>query len=160
MNMKRYKSSLAVSIVIVFLCLGIFTSRDDATAAGQEPNLFELKGPGLEITYSTSSISGQPLFTYQDKKVSLTFQGEEIRRLEADTGSQVTVTLEQIPDLRTVTLTLLLPTINLEGTECPFQTQAIITTHKTSIGGPDLVKGVLQTYRIKALRGIARLVVF
>jgi hypothetical protein len=144
----------------LLICLGIYAGRDNAIAAGQEPNLFELKGPGIEVTYSTSSFSGQPIFTYKDRKVSLTFQGEEIRRLETDTGPQVTVTLEQIPDLLTLTLTLLLPAINLEGTECPFQTYAIITTHKTSIGGPDLVKGALQTYRVKALKGMARLVTF
>ncbi len=160
MNMKRNKITLIVLILILSICPEMYTGNDDAIAAGQEPNLFELKGSGLEIAYSTSSISGQPLFTYQDKKVSLTFQGEEIRYLETEIGEQVTVTLEQIPDLRTVTLTLLLSKINLEGTEIPFQTEAIITTHKTSIGGPDLVKGVLQTYRVKPLKGTARRVSF
>ncbi len=158
--MKRNKFALIVLILSLLTCLEIYGGKDNAIAAGQEPNLFELKGPGIEVTYSTSSFSGQPIFTYKDRKVSLTFQGEEIRRLETDTGPQVTVTLEQIPDLLTLTLTLLLPTINLEGTECPFQTYAIVTTHKTSIGGPDLVKGTLQTYRVKALKGIGRLVVF
>jgi hypothetical protein len=73
----------------------------------------------------------------------------------------ITVTLEVIPDLHTLTLTLLVPQINLdEGNESSFSTQAILTTHRTSIGGPNLVKGPLQTYEVVALEGTARLVAF
>jgi hypothetical protein len=115
---------------------------------------------GIELTYSTTSLSGQPQLTYKDMKRTLTFHGEEIRQIDSEIGQQVTVTLEQVPDLRTETLTLILPAINIEGTGTFFQTNAIITTHRTSIGGPDLVKGVLQTYRIKTLRGTARTVTF
>ena len=43
-------------------------------------------------------------------------------------------------------LSLLIPLINLEGDETPFKTEAIITEHLTSIGGPALVKGALQKY--------------
>jgi len=129
-------------------------------AEAQEPNLFELKGMGIELTYSTTSLSGQPQLTYKDMKRTLTYSGEEIRQLDSEIGQQVTVTLEYIPDLHTVTLTLILPAINVEGTGTIFQTYAILTTHLTSIGGPELVKGVLQTYRMKTLRGTARTVIF
>ena len=131
-----------------------------AGAEAQEPNVFELKGIGIELTYSITSLSGQPQLTYKDMKRTLTYRGEEIRQLDSEIGQQVTVTLEQIPDLRTETLTLILPAINEEGSGVSFQTNAILTTHRTSIGGPALVKGVLQTYRIKALRGTARTVSF
>jgi hypothetical protein len=129
-------------------------------AGTQEPNLFELKGIGIELTYSTTSLSGQPQLTYKDRKRTFTFHGEEIRHLDSEIGLQVTVTLEQVPDLRTETLTLIIPAINGEGASTPFQTNAILTTHRTSIGGPALIKGLLQTYRVKALKGTARTVVF
>ncbi len=131
-----------------------------ARAEAQEPNVFELKGMGIELTYSTTSLSGHPQLTYKDMKSTLTYRGEEIRQLDSEIGQEVTVTLEQIPDLSTETLTLILPAINVEGTGTNFQTHAIITTHRTSIGGPDLVEGVLQSYRMKKLRGKARTVIF
>ena len=111
-------------------------------------------------TASTSSLSGQPLFTYEDRRQTLTFQGEEIRQSDSEIGRQITVTIEQIPDLETVTFTLLLPDINLEGTETPFRTVGIKTITRTSIGGPDLVKGPIQTYLPRMFWGTARQVIF
>ena len=128
-----------------------------------QPNLFELTGEytQIRITYSTTSITGQPQFHYQDQQRDLTFTGGDIRSLDSEIGMLITVTLEVIPDLHTLTLTLLIPQINLdEGNESSFSTQAILTTHLTSIGGPNLVKGPLQTYEVVALEGTARLVEF
>jgi len=167
--MKCQKIAFIVFILLLFSICGMTNGAEKAQSDGrdvspvaeaQEPNLFELKGVGIELTYSTTSLSGQPQLTYKDMKRTLTFHGEEIRQIDSEIGQQVTVTLEQVPDLRTETLTLILPAINVEGTGTFFQTNAIITTHRTSIGGPDLVKGVLQTYRIKTLRGTARTVTF
>lgn len=136
------------------------TGAEAIIASVQHPTLFVIKGVGIEITYSTSSFSGPPLLTYKDWQRTLTFQGDEIRQLDSEIGQQVTVIIEQIPDLRTVTFTLLLPVINLDEPESRFRTLGIIATHRTSIGGPDLVKGALQTYRVKELRGIAQLANF
>jgi hypothetical protein len=74
----------------------------------------------------------------------------------------ITVTLEVVPDLHTLSLTLLVPQINLgdAGAASAFSTLAIMTTHLTSIGGPDLVRGPLQTYEEVTLSGMARLVEF
>jgi hypothetical protein len=158
--MRNQAVTVVVLAVALLICSWTFVVMQDAVAAGPEPNLFELRGGGIKVTYSTSSLDGKPRLTYEDQKISLTFQGEEIRSMDTEIGLQLTVTLEQVPDLQTVTLTLILPTINLQGNEGRFRTQAIITTHRTSIGGPDLVKGPLQLYRVKPLRGIARVVVF
>jgi hypothetical protein len=128
-----------------------------------QPNLFELTGEytQIQITYSTTSITGQPQFHYQDQERDLNVTGDDIRSLDSEIGMLITVTLEVIPDLHTLTLTLLVPQINLdEGNESSFSTQAILTTHRTSIGGPNLVKGPLQTYEVVALEGTARLVAF
>jgi hypothetical protein len=127
-----------------------------------QPNLFELAGEYTRITYSTTSITGQPQFHYQDNQRDLTFTGDDIRLLDTDEiGMLVSVTLEVIPDLHTLTLSVLIPQINLKGeTESPLSTLAILTTHLTSIGGPGLVEGPLQTYEVVALEGTARLVDF
>jgi hypothetical protein len=65
------------------------------------------------------------------------------------------VTLESIPDLHVITLSLLLPTINLDESAQEFRTIAIRTTRKTSIGGELLVKGTLQSYEVINLKGTA-----
>jgi len=167
--MKRLKMVLAVLMqVVLFMGSEAYsfdrpqseTGGETIIASVQQPNLFVIKGIGIEITYSTSSFGGPPLLTYKDRQRTLTFQGDEIRELESEIGQQVTVIIEQIPDLRTVTFTLLLPAINLDEPETRFRTIGIIATHRTSIGGPDLVKGALQTYRLKELRGTAQLINF
>jgi hypothetical protein len=127
-----------------------------------QPNLFELAGEYTRITYSTTSITGQPQFHYQDNQRDLTFTGDDIRLLDTDEiGMLVSVTLEVIPDLHTLTLSVLIPQIDLKGeTESLLSTLAILTTHLISIGGPGLVEGPLQTYEVVALEGTARLVDF
>jgi hypothetical protein len=163
--MKRLKIVLAV-LMLVLLFTGSEaynsyqshseTGGEAMVGAAQHPNHYVTKGIGIEITFSTSSFGGLPLLTYRDRQRTLTFQGDEIRQLESEIGLQVTVIIEQIPDLRTVTFTLLLPTINLNGSESRFQTIGVVATHWTSIGGPDLVKGAVQTYHVKKLKGTAQ----
>jgi len=130
-----------------------------------EPNQFDLRGVGskdkdVHITYSTSSIAGKPLFNYTDSKGTHNFMGSQIRTQETEIDIMVTVTLEVIPDLHTITLTLIVPDINLEDCAVQFKTIAILTTHKNTIGGPCLVKGALQTYEVIELQGTADSVVF
>jgi hypothetical protein len=126
-----------------------------------QPNFFQLAGGYTQITYSTTSITGQPQFHYQDQQRDINVTGGDIRSLETEIGTLVTVTLEVIPDLHTLTVSLLVPQINLtEGNESPLSTPAILTSHRTSIGGPGLVEGQLQTYEVVALEGTASLVAF
>ena len=126
-----------------------------------QPNFFQLAGGYTQITYSTTGITGQPQFHYQDQQRDINVTGGDIRSLETEIGTLVTVTLEVIPDLHTLTVSLLVPEINLnEGNESPLSTLAILTTHRTSIGGPGLVEGQLQTYEVVALEGTASLVAF
>ena len=37
------------------------------------PNLYELKGDKLKVTYATTSFTGQPTFTLQQGRKTLTF---------------------------------------------------------------------------------------
>ncbi len=69
------------------------------------------------------------------------------------------MTLEIIPDDHELTLTLLLPQINLKGRGGSFESLAIRTRHLSRIGGLTLVKGSLQTYDVLPLHGTrARLI--
>lgn len=125
------------------------------------PNLFELEGEKLKVTYSTSSIAGGPTFTFQQGRKILNFKKNEIQTTKTPIGTLVTVVIETVPDLKTVTFSLLLPDVNLqESTKVSIKAGGILTTSKTSAGGPKLVKGAIQSYKFVNLSGTAKAVQF
>ena len=128
------------------------------TRARVEPNLYELACDGISLTYWTSSIDGRAQLSFARGDRSWVFRDEEIRAVSREIGRLITVTLEASPDLETITLTLVLPQVNLEGSESQIKTVAVLTRHLTSIGGPRLVKGQVLTYEPFELAGVARAV--
>lgn len=125
----------------------------------QHPTAYELTDGATQIGYTTSSVAGAPQFSYSGPKDDRTFSGDEISVLASPLGDLVTVTLEDVPDLQLVTLTVLLPQIGLEsGGEARFATLAIFTTTRTTFAGPR--PGVEQTYELIVLNGLAKQVVF
>jgi hypothetical protein len=122
-------------------------------------NLFELGCDGTSITYSTSSIAGKPLLHYNGPEGDLSFSGDDIDRATTALGSEVTVTVEHVPDLHIITCTLLLPSFRLpEDGEASFETLAIKTTkHQSLIGPPE---GAGESYESVALHGVAKSVEF
>lgn len=147
------------AIALILLVIGSSIAGAQTTPPAH-PNTYEFTGKHVKITYSTTSFTGEPRLSYRDRTRTLQFKGDEIRVTPTELGQLVTVTLEVIPDLRVVTLTLLIPAINLVDDVVIFKTEAITTTHRTSIGGPALVKGVLESYSTQTMMGEARLVEF
>jgi hypothetical protein len=78
-----------------------------------EPNLFELTGDYTQITYSTSSITGRPQFSFAGPQGDKHAEGDEIQSSDTALGTEVTIVIESEPDRRTVTPTLLLPAIRI-----------------------------------------------
>jgi hypothetical protein len=127
----------------------------------KQPNSYELSGDEVELTYSTTSLDGSARLSFRDAQRKFDFSGEQIQTRATDLGMEVTVTLEVVADSRTVTLNLFVPAINLgQETEIQFTTAAIETTNHTTIGGPSLITGPLQTYRVIELYGTAKSVQF
>jgi len=123
-------------------------------------NLFELQGEKLQVTYTPTSIAGQPLFTYTQGRKTLTFKKSEIRTTKSPIGTLVTVQIDAVPDQKIVFFSLLLPDVNLlQSTKLSIKALGITTTSKTSLGGPQLVKGAVQSYKTEPLSGTARFVV-
>jgi hypothetical protein len=59
-----------------------------------------------------------------------------------------------VPNLHSLTLTLLVPSVKLkEGIESPLSTLTNLTIHLTSIGSPGPAAGHLQTYEVVTLGG-------
>lgn len=124
------------------------------------PNLYEFDGHGVRVRYATTSLNGLPRFCYHERGVDEEFTGNQIRIEPTGLGSEVTVVLESTADLETVTVTLLIPEINMDATPAiEFGTVAIRTTNHTSIDGPGMVHGPLQTYRSVELRGTAKIAI-
>lgn len=163
----RITSSLCIFFIIFVLFSGMATAYpcNEKTNQKNEPNQFVLQGieskyKDVQISYSTTSITGKPIFSYKDSKGSHSFTGDKIRTQQTEIGTMVTVTLESIPDLRVTTLTLLVPKINLDSSTTEFKTIAIQTTSKTTIAGEKLVKGAVESYEVINLKGTAKSIVF
>src|SRR6188768_1292435 len=104
------------------------------------PNLFELKGTGVAVTYSTTSIDGTPRFALKKGRQTLNFSGKQITTLDTGIGTLVSVVIASIPDKSTTTFSVLLPNIQVTGSnKQAFRTIGITTVAATSIAG---VKGV------------------
>jgi hypothetical protein len=127
----------------------------------EQANLFELGSYSTQVTYSSTSITGQPLLNYRDAANNRNFMGDEILIEETEIGQLITVTLESgAADAPPVTFTLVLPEVNVlpqsGGTQ--IQVPGILTTTRSLFGGPRL--GAEKTYSIMNLQGTAQFVVF
>jgi hypothetical protein len=137
--------------------LSIPITEGSTPAEPRRPNSFRLSGDdNIELTYEETSITGEARFTYRDGGQEILRSGDEIHREETSIGALVTIELEAVPDRQTVKLTLLIPIITLRNGEAKFETLAIETTEQTTIGGPGIPSGPLQSYRTRTLHGTGR----
>jgi hypothetical protein len=124
----------------------------------EQANLFELASRSIQVTFSSTSITGRPLLSYRDHNLQLNFEGEEIDIRDTQIGQLITVTLETIPDLRTVTFTLISPLVNVmrQSGGIRVSVPGIRTiTHTPLVPGP----GAEKNYVIVKLEGTAQFVV-
>ncbi len=131
------------------------------TARLGEANLFDITGP-IVVNYSRTSITGVPLLSYKDGERTLNFSDTEITSVDVPVGELVTVTLDDVVDAFVRTFTILFPKVQLPmGAEVEFDAVGIETVDRSGAfvprPGPE---GVLQTYRVHDLHGMAQLVAF
>jgi len=125
----------------------------------RHPNLFDLAGGGIHVTYSTTSITGKPIFSYHDATQSKQFTGDQIRTTDTEIGTLVTVTIFLTPDAGSTTFTLLLPIVTLRTADSAhIATYGITTLHRFSIIGPP--QGQSESYTAHRLQGSASFVLF
>jgi len=124
------------------------------------PNLYELSGKHLHVTYTTTSIDGHATLTYQDAHQGKSFRGDEIRAVECDLGTLVSVTLRMTVDTGSTGFSVFIPRMRIpQGTSAPVHTDGITTVHRLTIP-PLLSQGQLDTYSTMALQGTAQAVDF
>jgi hypothetical protein len=125
----------------------------------KEPNFFQLSGYGIRLSYSTSGFDGKPHFSYQSAHLSKSFIGDEIRTVDTEIGTLVSVTLDLTPDFGSTSFTLLVPRVRLPASDSVnIVTDGITTLHRTSIIGPPM--GQDDLYTVQRLHGTAEIVKF
>ncbi len=139
------------------------TAREEigsSTLPVNTPDLYQLHGDHLHITYSTTSFDGKPRFDYQDASQTLTFEGDQIRTVTTEIGALVTVTICMTIDRGSTTFTLFVPTVNLGSlNQAPVDTEGITTIHRFSIV-PAFNQGQTELYTVAPLTGTASFVNF
>lgn len=177
-SFERPKRILSILLAVFFVVSLAYTFAGTSSLASScqmtetksvsldknKANNFTLNGVGqhkdVHIDYLTNDIVGKPTFTYNDSENTLEFKGKEIRTQETEIGTMVTVTLESVLDDHETTLTLLVPTINLDEENCPeqFESIAVRTIKRTPFGGEGAVEGAVQSYEVIPLNGTANYV--
>jgi hypothetical protein len=124
----------------------------------QGPNLFEFVFEDTKITYAPGLFGGEPRLSYSGPMGRHTFAGEEIQAVESARGLEVSVTLDRVSHLRTITLTVFVPDVELDGEDQQsFQTVGIHATHRRSLSGG---AGAALTFEPLEFDGLARLIEF
>jgi len=122
----------------------------------QGPNLFEFVHEDTKITYSPGGFGDVPSLSYSGPMGRHSFSGDEIEARESARGLEVSVTLDRVSHLRTITLTVFVPDLELdETTEQSFQTVGIHATHRRSMSG---APGAALTSEPMQFDGLARLI--
>lgn len=130
-----------------------------SATAGNTADLFQFKHNDFHISYSTSSISGKPLFSYKDAQQEQSFSGDDIRTQETELGTLVTVSVKKTVDTGYTSLTLILPKVHLGNTQQ--QSVDAVAIEVQHLSGQLPVVGSLDKYqRIYHLQGTAAFVLF
>jgi hypothetical protein len=122
--------------------------RKDSYMASIQPNRFVLQSNDgkTKVDYETSSFIGQH------------FSGSQIRILNTEIGTLVSVTTQMTVDTGSTSFSVLIPAITLTAVsdQKAFSTDAVITSHS----GPNSVpySGVHETYQFIPLKGEATFV--
>jgi hypothetical protein len=137
--------------------VGVFiASSEEEVMDKKVANHYLVAGSEIEGTIDTSSVSGRP-------SVDLRINGQSLQDPEfgnTEQGIEVSGLIALVTDTHSVHLRLLVPAINVGTEPVPFAGLAVLTTARSSIGGPALVDGPRQFYEIRPVGGTAEAVEF
>jgi hypothetical protein len=129
--------------------------------ANIQPNRFVLQSSDgkTKVDYETSSLIGQPALNLSQGPGPIRhFAGSQIRRLNTEIGTLVSVTTHITVDTGSTSFSVLIPAISLASISDhkSFTTDAIVTAHT----GPNSVPatGVHETYQFITMKGDATFV--
>jgi hypothetical protein len=128
-----------------------------------QPNQYTLQSSDAKtkVDYETTSFAGQPTLNLTQGAAPIRhFSGSQIRVVNSEIGTLVSVSTHVTIDAGSTSFSVLIPAITLTGPSDhkSFNTEAIVTSHT----GPNSVPstGVHETYQFIPLKGQARVVLF
>lgn len=129
--------------------------------ANIQPNRFVMQSSDgkTKVDYETTSFIGQPILNLTQGPGPIRhFSGSQVRRVDTEIGTLVTVTTHLTIDTGSTSFSVLIPAITLTSAsdQKAFTTDAIITSHT----GPNSIPsaGVHETYQFTQLKGEANFV--
>src|SRR5258708_36210784 len=129
--------------------------------ANIQPNRYVLHSQDgkTKVDYETSSFIGQPILNLTQGPGPIRhFSGSQIRTLNTEIGTLVTVTTHMTIDTGSTSFSVLIPAISLAACSDSktFETGALVTSHS----GPNSVPrtGVHETYQFIPMKGEANFV--
>ena len=129
--------------------------------ANIQPNRFVMQSHDgkTKVDYETTSFIGQPVLNLTEGPGPIRhFSGSQIRRINTEIGTLVTVTTRMTIDTGSTSFSVLIPAISLANISDhkSFNTEAIVTSHT----GPNSVPatGVHETYQFIPLSGQANFI--
>ena len=125
------------------------------------PNLYQLQGAGIHVTYSTGGSGSRLNLTYQDANDSQSFSDDQITVTQTPIGGVVTVTIRRTVDTGSTSFSVLIPAVNLvgPGQAAPVRTEGITTIHRFSVV-PGFDRGQTELYQVTPLSGTANQIPF
>jgi len=130
--------------------------------ANIQPNRYVLQSQDgkTKVDYETSSFIGQPTLnlTQPPGHPIRHFTGSQIRTINTEIGTLVTVTTQITVDTGSTSFSVLIPAISLTAVSDhkAFTTEAIVTSHSGPISVPSA--GVHEAYQFIPLKGEATFV--
>lgn len=129
--------------------------------ANVQPNRYHLQSADgkTKVDYETSSFVGQPVLNLTQGAAPVRhFAGSQIRALNTEIGTLVSVTTHVTIDTGSTSFSVLIPAISLTSASDTktFATEAILTSHTGPNSVP--VTGVHETYQFIPLKGTASFV--
>ena len=135
------------------------TPGDDDPAPAQfpEPDVFELEGEGIRVTYQAAPEARS--LHYRDEHHDRRFSGDELATVKIAAGTVVSAIIEQASH-GDYTLDVIIPHLYLDGHDRPSDVE-VPAIQTTVIGGfvpniPPFRTGQQQKYNVVLLRGSAR----
>jgi hypothetical protein len=127
-----------------------------------QPNKFLLQSSDgkTKVDYETTSLIGQPFLnlTQGPGGPIRHFAGSQIRAVNTEIGTLVSVTTQMSIDSGSTSFSVLIPAITLSGVSDhkSFATEAIVTTHSGPVSVPPT--GVHEKYQFIPMKGEAEFV--
>jgi hypothetical protein len=145
------------------LLLKICRQKKELQMSNIRPNRYILEAHnGFDkVVYETSSFIGQPTLTLtlgSPTSPARQFSGSQIRSVDTEIGTVVTVTTHLTIDAGSTSFSILIPAITLSSISdrVAFATEAIVTSHSGPIPVPKA--GVHETYQFIPMKGEASFV--